>query len=435
MIPSLLVAAPASGAGKTTVVCALAAALRARGLDVRCFKAGPDYLDPSWHTRVTGRPSRNLDGWMTGREGVHRSFARGALGGDLALIEGVMGLFDGRDPRGLEGSGAELARWLDIPVLLVVDAAGMARTAAAVVAGLAAFEEGVRVAGVIFNRAPHGALLREAMRAVPAVEVVGALRTEEGCRIPERHLGLLDAGVAQLEGWEDGLRRLANGIDLDAVIRLARPARAPTMTFPLPPPRVRIGVARDEAFHFLYEENLDLLREAGAELLFFSPLHDETPPPVDGLFIGGGYPEAHREALTANTRMREAIRRFPGPVYAECGGLMYLGEELDGVPMCARLPLRTRMTTTRRSLGYREVRTTAPTLLGPAGTVFRGHEFHYSELALNPLSPFYEIEGRQVRGVEGWGDANTLASYVHAHFGSNPDLAPALVAACERSRP
>ncbi|MDP2306461.1 MAG: cobyrinate a,c-diamide synthase [Pseudomonadota bacterium] len=441
MIPTVLVAAPSSGSGKTTVVCALAAALRARGLDVRTFKAGPDYLDPTWHRVVTGRTSRNLDGWMTGRDGVLASFARGAPGGkdggDIALIEGVMGLFDGRSPRSLEGSGAELAKWLNVPVVVVVDAGGMARTAAAVVAGLAGYEPGVDVTGVIFNRVGspgHGSLLAEAMETVPSVRCIGSLGRREDLAVPERHLGLVTGDTAARPGWAEDLAAWAGALDLDALLAMARVPVVPAFSPPSAVGRVRIGLAHDAAFHFYYEDNLDLLREAGAELVPFSPLADSAlPADLDGLYLGGGYPEEHRDVLSANVSMRHAIRAFPGMIYAECGGLMYLGDTLDGAPMCQVLPVQTRMTGRLRTLGYREVTTTAATPLGPAGTVFRGHEFHYSELAAPPaLTPAFRMTGRGGEGVEGWAKGNVLGSYVHAHFGSNPALATNLVAACKR---
>ncbi|MCK6521382.1 cobyrinate a,c-diamide synthase [Myxococcota bacterium] len=438
MIPTVLIAAPSSGSGKTTVTCAIAAALRARGLDVRLFKAGPDYLDPTWHRVVTGRPSRNLDGWMTSAEGVRASFARGARGGDIALIEGVMGLFDGRSPRSLEGSGAELAKLLDVPVAVVIDAGGMARTAAAVVLGLAGYEPGVQVTGVVFNRVGspgHGALLKEAMETVPSVRCLGSLTRQDSLAVPERHLGLVAGELAAKPGWVEELAAWGAGLDLDGLLTCARTPTTTLLPAPAATPKtVRIGVARDAAFHFYYEENLDLLQEAGAELVEFSPLQDAALPDVDGLYIGGGYPEEHREALAANASLRAEIRAFSGVIYAECGGLMYLGERLDDTPMCGKLPLRTRMTGRLRSLGYREVTTTTDTPLGPAGTTFRGHEFHHSELVSVALSPAYRMTGRGGEGVEGWAQGRVLGSYVHAHFGSNLGLARALVAACGARR-
>lgn len=440
MIPTLLIAAPASGQGKTTVTCALAAALGARGLDVRCFKVGPDYLDPTWHRQVTGRPALNLDTWMLGEDGARAAFARGAAGGDVALIEGMMGLFDGRTPRGQEGSAAALARLLNIPVVLVLDAWAMAGTAAAVVMGLARFDPAVRVRGVIFNRVGgegHTALLREAMAALPEVKVLGGVRRDDALATPERHLGLVSAAQAATPGWAAALGPLAAGLHLDALLQLAETPSLPQDALPagMSPtetsPRARIGVSIDEAFHFLYEDNLTLLRQAGATLVPFSPLRDRALPDVDGLYLCGGYPECHKEELSQNIQMRQAIRAFTGPIYAECGGLMYLGESIDGAPMVGALPLRARMTGRLRALGYREVTTLEDTLLGPAGTVFRGHEHRCSELAEAPaLRPVYRLDSGD--GAEGWSVGRILGSYVHAHFGSNPELAARLVAECAR---
>lgn len=440
MPPALVVAAPATGSGKTTVVCAVAAALRARGVDVRLFKAGPDYLDPTWHAKVTGRPSRNLDGWMTGPEGVRASFARGAAGGDLALVEGVMGLFDGWSPTALDGSGAELAVLLGAPVLLVVDASGMARTAAAVVRGLATFHPDVRVAGVIFNRVGgpgHTDLLRAAMAPLPEVVVLGGLPARPDLAVPERHLGLVAADLAARPGHVEALAAwAAEWLDLDRLVALAAGGAATPGPAPgAPAGAVRIGIARDAAFSFYYPDNLELLEAAGATLVPFSPLADTAPPAVDGLYLGGGYPEEHAAALAANAEMRAAIRAFSGPIYAECGGLMYLGEALDTHPMCGVLPLTTRMTPRLQSFGYREVVTTAPTCFGPAGTRWRGHEFHHSELAETRLQPVFHTTGWGRAGVEGWAHGNVLGTYVHAHFGSNPGMAAAFVRACAEAAP
>jgi cobyrinic acid a,c-diamide synthase len=431
--PAFVLAAPNTGAGKTTVVCAITAALRARGREVALFKAGPDYLDPTWHRAVSGRSSRNLDAWMTGADGVLASFARGARGADLAVIEGVMGLFDGRSPTTLEGSGAELALLLGVPVVLVVDASGMARTAAAVVHGLATFVPGVRVAGVIFNRVGgdgHTRLLREAMAPL-GIPVIGGLSSRPDLAVPERHLGLVSADYAPRLDTDALAAWAASALDLDALVALAAPTPAPPPPLPRRGAPVRLGLARDAAFHFYYDDNLDLLEEAGATLVPFSPLTDTRLPDVDGLYLGGGYPEEHAAALSANTTMRAALRAFPGPIYAECGGLMYLGEALDGHPMCGVLPLRTKMTPTLRSFGYRDVVTTAPTLFGPAGTSWRGHEFHHSELDGTPgVPPVFTTRGWAGEGREGWARGSVLGTYVHAHFGSNPALADALVDAC-----
>ena len=434
----LVIGAPSTGSGKTTVVCALGAALKRRGVDVRLFKAGPDYLDPSWHQAVTGRPGRNLDGWMTGLDGVRDSLARGGRGGQLALIEGMMGLFDGRDPTTLEGSAAELAVHLALPVVLVVDASGMARTAAAVVEGLARHVPGVRVAAVIFNQVGgpgHTQILAEAM-APTGIPVLGGLPRRPDLAIPERHLGLVSAGNNYKPEWISALADLAEAhLDLDLLLTLGGPLPEPPALPQVSAAVCRIGVARDEATHFYYADNLELLAEAGAEIVPFSPLHDPHLPAVDGLYLGGGYPELYAAQLSSNTTLLDDLRRFRGPVYAECGGLMLLGEALDGLPMAGLLPLRTVNRERLVSLGYREVSTVIDTILGPAGTTFKGHEFHHSELeAPPPLQPAYTMTGWRGSGVEGWSRGRVLGSYVHAHFGSNPSLAPALVRAAVEAR-
>ena len=425
------------------VASGLCAALHARGLDVRPFKVGPDYLDPTWLGRAAGRPARNLDAWMTGEEGMRQSFSRGAKGGGLAIVEGVMGLFDGRSPTAIEGSSAAVARLLVAPVVLVVDAAGMARTAAAVVSGLVNFDPGVHVAGVIFNRVGgdgHTALLRDAIASASVFHgsppvVLGGLPRRDDLTLPERHLGLLaaddavDAGrFAALAAWVEA------HLDLDAFLRLAVPVPVTEAASWRPSPDVRIGVPNDVAFHFYYPDNLELLEAAGAEIVPFSTLTDSRVPDVDGLYIGGGYPEACAASLAANNGMRSSIRAFPGPIYAECGGLMYLGDTLDDYPMCGVLPLSTRMTSGLRSFGYRDVVSTAPTLLGPAGTRWRGHEFHHSEVVESGLPPVLRTTGWGGRGMDGWSRGNVLATYVHEHFGSNPELAFAFVDACRRAR-
>ncbi|MDG1478649.1 MAG: cobyrinate a,c-diamide synthase [Myxococcota bacterium] len=449
-IPGLIVAAPSSGSGKTTALCLLAAGLVRRGVAVRPFKAGPDYLDPTHHRAVTGRESRNLDGWMMGRDGVAMALARGSAGGALALIEGMMGLFDGRSPDSLDGSAAQLAQWLSARVILVIDASAMARSAAAVAEGFANHASGVVVAGVIFNRvgsAGHARLLRAALSHTRGpdgapLRYLGAVPQDAALALPERHLGLVAARQATLS--VDVLaEHAARHLDLDAVLALAQQTALPLPAVPGPlPPRVRIGVARDDAFHFYYADNLDLLREAGAQLVPFSPLADaRLPEGLDGLIIGGGYPEAHAETLSANATMRADIAAFAASgrlVYAECGGLMYLGASLTvGArehPMCGVLDHRTAMADRLVVLGYREVETTADSILGPAGTTFRGHEFHHSVLSSPPTAPtIYTWSGYGGSGREGYARGRVLASYIHAHWGGSPDIPRRLVAACGES--
>jgi cobyrinic acid a,c-diamide synthase len=452
-IPRLVIAGTGSGVGKTTIVVGLIAALRRRGLAVAAFKCGPDYLDPTYHQRAAGRPSHNLDGWMMGQDAVLATFAAEAAGADLAVIEGVMGLHDGASPVGREGSTAEIAAWLAAPVIAVVDASGMARTLAALVDGLAGFDREVRVAGAIANRvgsAGHTDLLRRAMSAVP---LVGGLVRAEGLGFPERHLGLRTAAAmgdadaatdALIAAWAD---RVAAAIDLDALLAIARsapPIAAPsTASTASAPRRCRIGLAWDDAFHFYYPDNLRRLEALGAELVRFSPVHDRALPAVDGLYVGGGYPEVHAAALAANTAMREAIRALAqagAPVYAECGGLMYLSDAIattDGArhPMLGLVPGTAVMHGTLQALGYVEVETDAATVLGPAGLRFRGHQFRYSDLE-GGLPGAYRVRRRRAGDVitEGYGlthgGGNVLGSYVHAHWASNPRAAEGLVASC-----
>ncbi len=451
-VPRLVLGAASSGSGKTTLAVALLAALRARGLRVAAFKCGPDYLDPGYHARAAGAPAHNLDGWMMGRDAVLATFARASAGADVAVIEGVMGLFDGASPASDEGSTAEIARWLEAPVALVLDASGMARTAAAVAAGLAGFDARLRVAALVCNRVGspgHLALLREAVASPP---VAGGLPDRPDLAFPERHLGLLSADDsafprARVDGWA---RVAEEWLDLDALLAAARaapPLEVPDAAAPVVAGRAcRIGVAHDEAFHFYYEDNLARLEALGASLVRFSPLHDSALPGVDGLYLGGGYPEEHAAALAANGGMREAVRAFVAsgrPVYAECGGLMALAGAIRGRDgrdheALGILPGVVVVHDRLQALGYAEVTTCAPSLLGPAGVRFRGHQFRYSELTGVPDSlPRVYAVGRR-RGpplVEGYQPLpNVLASYVHAHWASCPAAAEALVAACARAR-
>lgn len=443
----VVVAGTGSGVGKTTVTLGLLEAFRRRGLRVQAFKVGPDFIDAGLHEVVTGRPSWTLDGWMCGREHVVATVARRAADADLAVVEGVMGCFDGAGAGG-EGSTAEAARWLGAPVLLVVDARAQARSAAAVVRGFEVFDPDLRIAGVVLNRmggAAHARLVAEAIGAACRAAPVGSLADDPALALPERHLGLVTAPEGRLTPrWRDRLAAAVEaGLDLDRLLALAGPLPAPAAEAPPAPAagRVRIGVARDEAFQFYYPENLGRLAAAGAELVPWSPLADPAPPEVDGLYLGGGYPELHGRRLADNRTALDAVAAFAargGPVYAECGGLMYLAEsleDLDGAVhrMAGVLPARVRMRPPRLAIGYAEVRQVASSPLGPAGTAARGHEFHCSTLDPVPAAVARVYRARAVGGEErdeGYLVGRTLMSYVHLHFGSNPALAPALVASC-----
>jgi cobyrinic acid a,c-diamide synthase len=437
MTARLLIAGVSSNVGKTTVTVALTHALRERGLRVATFKCGPDYLDPTYHQLASGRPSHNLDGWMMGRDAVIESFSEATQDVDLALIEGAMGLFDGASPRSNEGSSAEIARWLDAPVLLVLDASGMARSVAALAHGYATFDPAIRVGGVFANRvgsAGHLALLKEASPLV-----LGGMVKASSEQFRSRHLGLhaADASV-DLRVWSERLREHSQ---LDELLALARSAPALTHAHTIPaqrPIRCRIGLAQDAAFSFYYPYNLRLLARLGAELVPFSPLRDRLPD-VDGVYFGGGYPELHAPALAANRTLHAQLRAFAGPVYGECGGLMYLSDAivtLDGVrhPMAGLIPGHAVMEPKLSALGYVEVETTKDTLLGPAGGRFRGHQFRYSRFVTSEPPGQYRLHTRRTAAItdEGYGRDNVLASYVHAHWASNPSLAEAFVRACAR---
>ncbi|MFG1704225.1 cobyrinate a,c-diamide synthase [Nonomuraea sp. M3C6] len=438
----MVVAAPSSGSGKTTVATGLMAALRARGLKVSPHKVGPDYIDPGYHALATGRPGRNLDPWLTGEERVAPLFLHGAAGCDLAVIEGVMGLFDGKGETDF-ASTAHVARLLDAPVVLVVDAARQSRSVAAVVHGFATFDPRVRVGGVVLNRVGsdrHEELCRAALAAA-GVPVLGAIRRDDAVATPSRHLGLVPAAEREAEAVAavDRLAALvARSCDLDGLVRLARSAPAlpatawtPDAALAVAPEPARAGsggavpvvaVAGGAAFTFGYAEHVELLRAAGADIAVFDPLRDEgLPDGTAALVIGGGFPEMYAAELAANERLREQVAAFGGPIAAECAGLLYLCEELDGRPMCGRVPGRARMTP-RLTLGYRDAVALARSPLTRPGERHRGHEFHRTavEYAGEPL---FRWQG----GADGYGDARLTASYLHLHWAGQPRLAQRLV--------
>lgn len=459
----VLVAGTRSGCGKTSVSLGLMAALARRGLDVSPFKAGPDFIDPLHHAGASGRPSHNLDGWMLDRDAVRGIVARNVAPGSVAVVEGVMGLFDGASGSGPTGSSEELARWLGLPVLLVADAASMARSAAAMVKGYLEFQPNLRFAGVVLNRVgspAHAELLQEALEvslpesANPA-PLLGCLPRASGLDLPSRHLGLVtpedsrcNAVYAALADWVEA------ALDLDALLA-SLPALGMTPGSGEPRPRTapgqrfRLGVARDRAFCFCYPENLRLLEAVGAEIVFFSPLEESgLPPALDGLYLPGGYPELHVSRLSANRSMCQAVRGFCAsgrPVYAECGGFLYLLSSLTDArgkdhALCGVYSGRAAMRERFRALGYRQVTLSRSGLFGPQGLTARGHEFHYSELCFDPGgNNVYSVADRKGRSVStgGWLAGprdNVLGSYVHLHFASCPSFAEALARACMGNR-
>jgi cobyrinic acid a,c-diamide synthase len=434
MTAALIIAAPASGAGKTTVTLGLLRALRRRGIAVASAKVGPDYIDPAFHAAASGRPCRNLDPWAMRPETLRHQLDRAAEGADLLIVEGVMGLFDGAADGG--GSTADLAALLGLPVLLVLDVRGQTVSAAAVAQGFAAYRDDVAVAGAILNRVGslrHADLIRPAFAAL-GLPVLGALPRNEGITVPSRHLGLVQASEqADLESF---LERAADAIDasvdLDALMALARPIPgngAPTTA--IPPLGRHIAVARDIAFAFAYPHVLDDWRAAGAELSFFSPLLDQAPSAeADAVYLPGGYPELHAGRLATATGFRRgmlAAARRDAAIYGECGGYMALGAGLvDGAgqrhEMLGLLPVETSYAHPRRHLGYRRITFTAATPLGPVGVRYRGHEFHFASEVARQATPFLcESDGH---GAAGAVAGRVFGSFLHLIDGdSGPMLA------------
>ncbi len=460
MPKALVLAGTHSGCGKTSLTLGLLRALRRRGLAVQPFKAGPDFIDPGLHAVAAGHPSHNLDTWMQPERALLECFARHAAGADVAVVEGVMGLFDGRGGTDESGSTAHLAKLLGLPVLLVFDAKGQARSAAALAQGFSRFDPGLRLAGLAANRVGgprHAEMLGEALAANGCPPLFGCLPRNDAVALPSRHLGLVTAQDAQdqdAQGLEATLDALADwveqGLDIPALLAALPDWTPPKGSAPAVPAaqtgasRARIAVARDRAFCFLYEDNLRLLAQAGAELLFFSPLADAVlPENAQGLYLPGGYPELAARELSANAAMRAAVRAFcasGGPVWAECGGYMYLLEELDDGqggrwPMCAALPGRAVLRQRRAALGYRAARTLVPGPFGPAGTSVRGHEFHYSEYEGTPEAPAFVLADSQGgEAADGQALGGVVGGYFHAHLASNPQIAQAFVAACRAWR-
>ncbi len=478
--PRLVLAAPASGHGKTTVATGLMAALAGRGLAVSGHKVGPDYIDPGYHTLATGRPGRNLDPYLAGEHRVATLFRHGARGADVAVVEGVMGLYDGASGRGELASTAHVAKLLDAPVVLVVDASAQGRSVAALVHGFASYDPEVRLDGVILNRVgspPHERILREAVTSV-GLRVYGACYRSDAVAAPSRHLGLVPACERSTEAVGT-VRRLgevaAECLDLDGLLALARSAR-PLAAAPWDPPtaiqaseetshrwrdpsdtwgpppvvsekasyrwlgpsdtcaggrRPRIGVFGGAAFSFCYAEQVELLAAAGAEVVPVDPLRDETlPEGTRGLVVGGGFPEVYASELSANERLRAEVGTLAsggGAVAAECAGLLYLACSLEGLPMCGVLDAQARMTD-RLTLGYRDAVAISDCYLARAGERAGGHEFHRT--AVTPGSGSRPAWQWSADGPEGYVQRGVHASYLHTHWAGHPRLARRLVEAC-----
>jgi len=455
----LMLAAPMSGSGKTTVATGLIAALTARGLRVAPFKVGPDYIDPSYHTLAAGRPAHNLDTWLVPPEQISASFARRTQNADIAMIEGMMGLFDGFSGTDDTGSAAHIARLLDAPVILILDASAMARSAAAIVRGFRDFDPQVRLAGVILNRvggAGHAQMVQTAIEEATGVPVVGYLTQDVALHLPERHLGLIPtAEPGRWQAWIEQVRdRVAQTVQLDRLLEIAASAGPLPSAETVDPfarqtasTRARLAIAHDEAFNFVYADNLDLLRADGAELVEFSPLHDVAlPANVQGIYLCGGFPELYAAQLAANQALLADLRKAATqglPIYAECGGLMLLTEAIvdgDGAlhQMAGLLRGRSVMTP-RLTIGYRTAQAQQTNWLWQAGETMRGHEFHHSVWQDRPANlPFaYTLQADAYRREEPEGVClgNVLASYLHLHFLAKPELAERFVLAASRCAP
>jgi cobyrinic acid a,c-diamide synthase len=446
-VPRVVIAAPGSGHGKTSVATGLLGALRERGLAVSPHKVGPDYIDPGYHALAAGRPGRNLDPWLVGEDQIVPMFTHGAstpAPADIAIVEGVMGLFDGASGRGDFASTAHVARLLGAPIILVVDAAGVSSSAAALLHGFATWDQGTRIGGVIFNKvgsAHHERLLRDAADAA-GVPVLGVIRRLGQLAVPSRHLGLIPASelggdAATAVGALTAV--VADGVDLEAVLRLARTAGALPDTAAIeaertvvtaPPPR--IAVAGGAAFTFGYAEHPELLAAAGAEVVTFDPVRDEKlPDDVHGLVIGGGFPEEHAADLSANAALRAevaALAAAGAPVIAECAGLLYLARSLDGHPMCGVLEVEGAMTG-RLTLGYRDAVAATSSPLGPAGTRAHGHEFHRTAIGSGgPAANAWRWTASGSAVTEGFVRGRVHASYLHTHWAGLPGAAARIAA-------
>ncbi|MGH3915289.1 MAG: cobyrinate a,c-diamide synthase [Pseudonocardiaceae bacterium] len=439
----MVIAAPASGAGKTTVATGLMAALRRRGTTVAGFKVGPDYIDPGYHALATGRPGRNLDPVLVGEQRIGPLAVHGAAGAQVTVVEGVMGLFDGRSGTPGHGSTAQVAVLLEAPVLLVVDVRGQGRSLAALLHGFRSFDPSVRIGGVVLNRVGsqrHEQVCREACAEV-GLPVFGALRRDDALTVPSRHLGLVTAAehtaaAAVVDRWAGAV---AAQVDLDAVLSLGTGTAVPAGSPWDPAAEIApvsgqpvVAVAAGPAFTFGYPEHAELLAAAGATVAPFDPLRDQSlPPGTAGLVLPGGFPEEHAAELSANTPLRADVTALVctgSPVHAECGGLLYLCRTLDGAPMCGVLDAEATMTG-RLVLGYRDAVALRDSVLHPEGTRVRGHEFHRTVVTPRAGAPAWAWSGAE---PEGFVTAGVHASFLHTHPAAHPGAVARFVANCAK---
>ncbi|KJS03885.1 MAG: cobyrinic acid a,c-diamide synthase [Peptococcaceae bacterium BRH_c4a] len=455
LLPRIVIAGVHSGVGKTTVATALMKALAKTGLKVQPFKVGPDYIDPGYHTAAAGRPCRNLDAWFLGADGVREMFVRSAAGADISVIEGVMGLYDGRGS-GDEGSTAQVARLLKAPVILVLDARSMARSAAAMVLGYKSFDPELNLCGVILNRVGserHCRLLTEAIEESTGIPVLGRLGHGSEMELPERHLGLLPtAEKNNLSSLLDTMaHKIREGVSLEGLVSLA--GQAPPAPQPerlifsenAAKPRARIGLVLDEAFNFYYRDGLELLGHLGAEMVDCSSLEGKLPADLDGLYIGGGFPEMFAREISQNLEFIMGVREGCArgmPVYAECGGMIFLSGAVTDFSgrrhkMAGIIPGETVMLKKRAALGYVTAVSLKDSILAPAGSRIKGHEFHYSTLqGMDPSHHAYLLkkEGEEGARPDGYSSGSLIAAYLHIHFAGCPREAGNFVGACAAFR-
>jgi len=447
-IPRLVLAGTHSGVGKTTLATGLMAALKKRERPIQGYKVGPDYIDPSYHAAATGKPSRNLDRWLLGEQ-LPSVFAQ-SVGESWAVIEGVMGLFDGMTGTAGFGSTADVAKLLHAPIILIVDVSSMSRSVAALVHGFNTYDPEVSLQGVILNRVKSSGqekILREALKDLQ-IPVLGVLPKEAALHLPERHLGLVPVGESGLlEGFIDTLSQLVTKhVDLEQVERIMLGAPElgesifmKTKTISIPAKLVaqatkfRLGIAQDEAFLFYYTDALDLAKRLNFDIVPFSPLHDVAlPMNLDGIFIGGGFPELHLDLLSKNLTFLDSLRSYAAsgkPVYAECGGYMYLGRSITDFegrefPLTGLIPMKAEMTKRLQGMGYKRGVFREDNFLGPRGTTVQGHEFHYSRVTYDQeFPPTYELfKGDHFDRMEGYARDNIVASYLHLHFSGQSEL-------------
>jgi cobyrinic acid a,c-diamide synthase len=457
--PRIVIAGAHSGSGKTSLAISLTGALCRRGYKVQTFKVGPDFLDPTYLAVVSGRPCYNLDSWMMDKNYIENLFDRVTQDADIAVIEGVMGLFDGSDTSTTQGSTAQIADWLNAPVLLIVNSKGMSRSFAALVKGFTSFEPELKFIGVIANHcgsANHEKWLSASLVAAGEPPLVGAIPSGAFVKLPGRHLGLVTASEQNLTKpiIDELSAAVERHVDIETLLQSLKVKKISNCgadeslrTYStLSPPKVRIGVAYDDAFHFYYHDFFNALIARGCEIVRFSPLAEkQLPNNLNGMYIGGGYPEVYAQSLSENEQMLSSIRAFADtgrPVYAECGGLMYLSKGIEThegqyFPMLGLLPARTKMSKRMIALGYVEAKLTSDSIWGKQGDIARGHEFHYSELIDDPCSdsewkPVYELRKSLPGNVrrEGFQKDNVLASYVHLYLASRPNAVDCFIKNC-----